>query len=133
MNLVSAKEMQTLRGPEDWFTGTVWLDRASVPTPGAGFFRVLFEPGARTNWHTHPEGQYLYIVTGEGRAGTEGGPVEELKAGDTVFFAPGEKHWHGAGPNSYMVHVAINPAISSGGGTDWMEPVTDEQYAPEGR
>ncbi len=129
MNVVSAKDMQTRRGPDDWFTGVVWMDHAYVPTPGAGFFRVLFEPGARTHWHTHPEGQYLYVVTGEGRAGTEGGPVEEMRAGDTVFFAPGEKHWHGAGPETYMVHIAINPAISSGGGTDWMEPVTDEQYS----
>ena len=130
MNIISLTDMATRRGPEDWFTGGVWLDAASAPTPGAGIFRVFFEPGARTNWHTHPEGQILYVVTGEGRAGTEGGSVRKIVTGDTVFFAPGEKHWHGAGPDSYMVHVAINPALSSGGGTDWMEPVTDEQYAP---
>jgi quercetin dioxygenase-like cupin family protein len=121
--------METRRGPEDWFTGDVWLETASVPKPGAGLFRVLFEPGARTNWHTHPEGQLLFVVTGAGRAGTEGGPVEEIEAGDVVFFAPGERHWHGAGPDTFMVHIAITPAISTDGGTDWLEPVTDEEYS----
>jgi quercetin dioxygenase-like cupin family protein len=122
--------METRRGPEDWFTGDVWLETTSVPKPGAGLFRVLFEPGARTNWHTHPEGQFLFVVTGAGRAGTEGGPVEEIEAGDVVFFAPGERHWHGAGPNTFMVHIAITPAISTDGGTDWLEPVADEDYSP---
>ena len=122
--------METRRGPEDWFTGDVWLETTSLPKPGAGLFRVLFEPGARTNWHTHPEGQFLYVVTGAGRAGTEGGPVEEIEAGDVVFFAPGERHWHGAGPNTFMVHIAITPAISTDGGTDWLEPVADEDYSP---
>jgi len=122
--------METRRGPEDWFTGDVWLETASVPKPGAGLFRVLFEPGARTNWHTHPEGQFLFVVTGAGRAGTEDGPVEEIEAGDVVFFTPGERHWHGAGPDTFMVHIAITPAISTDGGTDWLEPVTDEEYSP---
>ena len=122
--------METRRGPEDWFTGDVWLETTSVPKPGAGLFRVLFEPGARTNWHTHPEGQFLFVVTGAGRAGTEGGPVEEIEAGDVVFFAPSERHWHGAGPDTFMVHIAITPAISTDGGTDWLEPVADEDYSP---
>jgi quercetin dioxygenase-like cupin family protein len=121
--------METRRGPGDWFTGDVWLESTNVPKPGAGLFRVLFEPGARTNWHTHPEGQFLFVVTGSGRAGTEGGPVVEISAGDLVFFAPGERHWHGAGPDTYMAHIAITPAISTEGGTDWLEPVTDEEYA----
>ena len=129
MQVVSSKDMETRRGPEDWFTGDVWLETASVPKPGAGLFRVLFEPGARTNWHTHPEGQFLFVVTGAGRAGTEGGPVEEIEAGDVVFFAPGERHWHGAGPDTFMVHIAITPAISTDGGTDWLEPVADEEYS----
>jgi quercetin dioxygenase-like cupin family protein len=130
LQVVSSKDMETRRGPEDWFTGDVWLETASVPKPGAGLFRVLFEPGARTNWHTHPEGQFLFVVTGAGRAGTEGGPVEEIEAGDVVFFAPGERHWHGAGPDTFMVHIAITPAISTDGGTDWLEPVTDGDYLP---
>ena len=128
MQVVSSKDMETRRGPEDWFTGDVWLETASVPKPGAGLFRVLFEPGARTNWHTHPEGQLLFVVTGAGRAGTAAGPVEEIEAGDVVFFAPGERHWHGAGPDTFMVHIAITPAISTDGGTDWLEPVEDEDY-----
>jgi quercetin dioxygenase-like cupin family protein len=73
--------------------------------------------------------QFLFVVTGSGRAGSEGGPVVELSAGDVVFFAPGERHWHGAGPETFMIHIAITPAIGTEGGTDWLEPVTDEEYA----
>jgi quercetin dioxygenase-like cupin family protein len=129
VKVIALKDMETRRGPEDWFTGAVWMD-AAVETPGAGIFRVLFEPGARTNWHTHPEGQFLYVVTGTGRAQKEGESVVEIGAGDVVYFAPDEKHWHGAGPETYMVHIAITPAISTEGGTDWMEQVTDEEYSP---
>ena len=132
MHVVSSRDMETRRGPGDWFTGDVWLETMSIPKPGAGIFRVLFEPGARTNWHTHPEGQFLCVVTGAGRAGTEGGAVVEIKAGDVVFFAPDEKHWHGAGPDTFMVHIAITPAISTDGGTDWLEPVADEEYSGAG-
>jgi quercetin dioxygenase-like cupin family protein len=130
VKLVSTRNMQTRRGPEEWFTGIVWMEAAPTnQSPDAGVFRVLFEPKARTNWHTHPEGQILYVVTGEGRAQQEGEPVVEIGPGDVVYFAPGEKHWHGAGPDTFMVHMAINPANTTGGGTDWMEPVTDEEYA----
>ena len=129
MKLISTQNIQTRRGPEGWFTGVAWMDAAPAgPSPDAGIFRVLFEPGARTNWHTHPEGQILYIVTGEGRAQKEGEPVVAIGSGDVVYFAPGEKHWHGAGPDTFMVHMAINPATNSDGGTDLMEPVTDEEY-----
>ena len=129
MRVVSFRELQAQRGPEDWFTGTVWLDASPAgEVPDAGIFRVSFEPGARTDWHTHPEGQILYVVTGEGRAQREGGEVVQIGAGDVVYFAPGEKHWHGASPDTFMVHIAITPAISTEGGTDWMQPVTDEQY-----
>ena len=129
MKVVSLQDMEPRRGPEKWFTGAVWMDAAPADSsPGAGVFRVLFEPGARTNWHTHPEGQILYVVTGEGRAQREGEPVVEIGPGDVVYFSPGEKHWHGAAPQYFMVHVAVNPAASSGGGTEWLEPVTDEEY-----
>jgi quercetin dioxygenase-like cupin family protein len=128
LEIISTKDTETRRGPEDWFTGAVWMEVGSIPSPGAGFFRVFFEPGARTNWHTHPEGQFLFIVTGTGRVGTEDGQVVEVGAGDSVYFAPQERHWHGAGPRTYMVHLAITPAISTAGGTDWLEPVTDEEY-----
>jgi quercetin dioxygenase-like cupin family protein len=104
--------MQTRRGPAD-----------------ANVFRVFFEPGARTNWHTHPEGQILFILTGTCRVGKEGEPPVDVGAGGVVIFAPNERHWHGASPDSYAVHAAVNPAATSGGGTDWLEPVTDEQYA----
>jgi quercetin dioxygenase-like cupin family protein len=97
VKLVSSRDVETRRAPEEWFTGTVWMGGtpASSP-PDAGIFRVFFEPGTRTNWHTHPEGQILYVVTGEGRAQREGEPTVDISPGDVVYFAPGEKHWHGA-------------------------------------
>jgi quercetin dioxygenase-like cupin family protein len=126
--------MANRRGPAEWFTGTVWMDASPAgSSPDAGVFRVLFEPTARTNWHAHPEGQILYVVTGEGRAQKDGESVVEIRAGDVVYFAPNEKHWHGAAPDTFMVHVAVNPAAASDGGTDWMEPVTDEEYSGGGR
>ncbi len=129
MRIVNPQDFQTRRGPEDWFTGAVWMDASPAgPSPDAGVFRVFFEPGARTNWHTHPEGQVLFVVSGTCRVAREGVPPVEVESGGVVYFAPGEKHWHGANPNSYMVHAAVNPAANSDGGTDWLEPVTDEQY-----
>ena len=130
MKVISSNNVETRRSPEEWFTGTVWMDVASVPRPGAGIFRVLFEPGARTNWHTHPEGQILYVITGTGRIQKEGEGVLEIQAGDTVYIAPDEKHWHGAASDTFMVHMAINPALETDGTTDWLEPVTDEEYLP---
>jgi quercetin dioxygenase-like cupin family protein len=134
MRVVSFEDVEARRGPGEWFTGTVWMEPspANGETPDAGIFRVSFEPGARTNWHTHPEGQILHVVTGAGRAQREGGEVVEIGTSDVVYFAPGERHWHGAAPDSAMVHVAINPAASSDGGTEWMEPVTDEEYGGGG-
>jgi quercetin dioxygenase-like cupin family protein len=128
MKVVSSRDTETRRAPEEWFTGTVWMDATSVPQPGAGLFRVLFEPGARTNWHTHPEGQILYVLTGTGRLQKEGEGVLEIQPGDIVYIAPGEKHWHGAAPDTFMVHIAISPALETDGATEWLEPVTDEDY-----
>ena len=129
MKIVTARDMQTARGPEDWFTGTVWRDNAPVEeSPGVAVNRVLFEPGARTHWHTHPEGQILYIVTGTCLAAQEGEPPIEVEAGGVVYFGPGEKHWHGSTPETYMVHMAINIANTTDGGTEWLEPVTDDEY-----
>lgn len=125
MKVVSAQDMETRRGPEEWFSGTVWMAVAPASLPGVRVLRVLFEPGARTNWHTHPEGQILYVVTGTGRAQKEGEKVVEFGPGDVVYFSPGEKHWHGAAPDTFMVHAAVNPAVESDGGTEWMEPLTD--------
>jgi quercetin dioxygenase-like cupin family protein len=117
------------KGPADYFTGTVRLD---APFKGTGDARVAgatvtFEPGARTAWHTHPLGQTLIVVSGAGLAQREGGPIEQIRPGDVVWFEPGEKHWHGAAPTTAMTHIAIAEALD-GRSVDWLEKVTDEQY-----
>ena len=115
--------------PAEWFTGTVRLDtpfKAETPGRVGGAF-VTFEPGARTNWHTHPLGQTLLVTAGFGWVQREGGPVEEIRPGDVVWFPPGEKHWHGATPTTAMTHIAIVEELD-GKTADWLEPVTDEQY-----
>ena len=107
------------------------MDAAPAGTsPDAGIF-VLFEPGSRTNWHTHPEGQTLYVVTGEGIVQKEGDQVAAIGTGDLVYFSLGEKHWHGAAPDTFTVHIAISPASITSGDTDWLEPVMDEEYSGE--
>jgi quercetin dioxygenase-like cupin family protein len=117
------------KGQAEYFTGVVRIDPlfpASAPARAAGN-AVTFEPGARTAWHTHPLGQILIVTMGCGRAQREGGPIEEIRPGDVVFFAPGEKHWHGAAPATAMTHIAIQEALD-GKAVDWMEKVSDEQY-----
>ncbi len=119
----------TRRASPDWFTGTVWQDPV-VEAPAPARVRsavVRFDPGARTNWHTHPLGQTLHVVGGFGYARTWEGPLIELRPGDTVWIAPGEKHWHGAGPKTAMTHIAIHEALD-GSHVDWLEPVSDQQY-----
>ncbi len=116
-------------GSPDYFTGTVRLDPVlSAPDPARmRAATVTFEPGARTAWHTHPLGQTLMVLSGAGLAQTEGGPIKPLHPGDTVWFAPGEKHWHGAAPECAMTHIAIQEALD-GKAVDWLEHVTDMQY-----
>ena len=117
------------KGPADWFTGTVRIDplfQAPDPALVAGA-HVTFEPGARTAWHTHPLGQTLIVTSGSGRVQRLGGPIEEIHPGDVIWFAPGEKHWHGASPTTGMTHIAIQEKLN-GSTVDWMEHVTDEQY-----
>jgi quercetin dioxygenase-like cupin family protein len=117
------------KGPADYFTGTVRVDplfQASAPARASGA-SVTFEPGARTAWHTHPLGQTLIVTYGRGWAQREGGPVEDIRPGDVVWFSPGEKHWHGATPTTAMTHIAIAEA-HNGKVVDWMEKVSDEQY-----
>lgn len=117
------------RMPADWFTGTVWQDPI-IEAPDPARLRavwVRFEPRARTAWHTHPLGQTLVIVSGVGRVQTQGGPVREVRAGDVIWFGPGEKHWHGAGPETAMEHLAMQEALN-GSAVDWMEHVTDIEY-----
>ncbi|GGA59652.1 hypothetical protein GCM10011507_08900 [Edaphobacter acidisoli] len=116
-------------GPSDWFTGTVRIDPlASAPDPARVVCAsVTFEPGARTAWHTHPLGQTLIVTAGCGWVQREGGPVEEIRPGDVVWFSPGEKHWHGAAPTTAMTHLAVQEKLN-GKTVDWMEKVSDGQY-----
>jgi quercetin dioxygenase-like cupin family protein len=118
------------KGPADWFTGSVRIDslfQAASPARVAGA-SVTFEPGARTAWHTHPLGQTLVVTAGLGWAQREGGPIEEIRPGDVVWFPPGEKHWHGATPTIGMTHIAVQEALD-GKTVVWLEKVTDQQYA----
>jgi quercetin dioxygenase-like cupin family protein len=129
MQIMRAGSRPSGKGPADWFTGTVRIDPLfSPPDPArvAGAL-VTFEPGARTAWHTHPLGQTLIVTAGCGRAQRLGGPVEEIRPGDVVWFAPGEKHWHGAAPGTAVSHIAIQEKLD-GKVVDWMEQVADEQY-----
>ena len=119
------------KGPADWFTGTVRIDplfQANAPARAVGA-SVTFEPGARTAWHTHPLGQTLIVTAGCGRAQQWGGLIEEIRPGDVISFAPGEKHWHGASAATAMTHIAIQERLD-GQAVDWMEQVSDEQYGP---
>jgi quercetin dioxygenase-like cupin family protein len=121
--------LTTNEGPAEWFTGSVWMDviRAPAAPARAQVARVRFAPGARTAWHTHPLGQTLHVLEGVARAQSEGGPVTELRAGDTAWFAPGERHWHGASADSFMTHLAVQE-VENGSAADWAEHVTDAQY-----
>jgi quercetin dioxygenase-like cupin family protein len=117
-------------GPEDWFGGTVYFDTIATPS-GSSRLRansVHFTPGARTAWHTHPNGQTLYVTEGVGLAQRRGGPIEVIRAGDCVFFEPGEDHWHGAAPSRFMTHIAMLEVDEDGASATWGAKVTDEEY-----
>jgi len=134
LNIKRNGSTPSARGPTDYFTGTVRIDnpfQGSAPARVGGA-TVTFEPGARTAWHTHPLGQTLLVFSGLGRVQREGGPIEEIRAGDTVWIEPGEKHWHGASPTTAMTHVAIAEGLD-GKVVDWMEHVTDDQYQRQTR
>jgi quercetin dioxygenase-like cupin family protein len=130
MEIKPSGSVPTRRQPKESFTGVVWQDPIiEAPAPArirAG--RVSFEPGARTAWHTHPLGQTLHVISGVGRVQAKGGPIREIKAGDTVWIPPGEQHWHGAGPATGMVHIAMQESLD-GKHVAWMEHVTDEEYS----
>ncbi|HEY4305371.1 MAG TPA: cupin domain-containing protein [Gemmatimonadaceae bacterium] len=129
MQIKRAGTQPSNKGSADWFTGAVRVDplfNAESPARVSGG-AVTFEPGARTAWHTHPLGQTLIVVFGRGFVQRDGGPIEEIHPGDVVWFAPGEKHWHGASPENAMQHIAIHEALD-GRAVDWMEHVTDDQY-----
>ncbi len=133
MNVMRAGSRPSATAPAEWFTGRVRIDPlfgATSPARAAGN-AVTFEPGARTAWHTHPLGQILIVTAGAGLAQRDGGPVEEIRPGDVVWFEPGEKHWHGASPTTAMTHIAVQEALD-GRAVDWMEHVSDEQYQTGG-
>ena len=130
MEITRSGTAATTTGPQDWFTGRVRLTPlVSAPAParlrGA---HVSFEAGARTAWHTHPLGQTLIVTAGLGRAQSQGGPVRLLRPGDVVWFAPGERHWHGAAPDCDMTHIALQEELD-GVSVTWSEPVNDADYA----
>src|SRR4051812_30904403 len=130
MKITRSGSQPSTKGPADWFTGTVRIDAlyaAAAPARAAGN-AVTFEPGARTAWHTHPLGQVLIVTFGRGLVQREGGPLEEITPGDVVWFEAGERHWHGAAPTTAMQHIAIQETLD-GKPDDWMEHVSDEQYA----
>ena len=130
MEIKRVGSQASIKGPTEWFTGIVRIDplflKAQAPSRVTGA-SVTFEPGARTAWHIHPLGQTLIVTAGCGRVQREGGPVEEILPGDVVWFAPNEKHWHGASPTTSMTHIAIQEELD-GKAADWMEKVNDEQY-----
>jgi quercetin dioxygenase-like cupin family protein len=130
MEIKKGGSRPTRLAPKEYFTGTVMQDPI-IDAPEPARLRstlVTFAPGGRTAWHTHPFGQTLYVVSGTGRAQAAGGPVREIRAGDVVWFAPGEKHWHGAAPSTGMVHVAMQEAKDDSY-VDWQEHVSDADYA----
>lgn len=130
MKITRSGDAPSAKGPADWFTGTV---RTDMPFAGSGNLSgalVTFEPGARTAWHTHPLGQTIIVTFGVGRVQRDGGAIEEVRAGDIVFFEPGEKHWHGAAPANAMSHIAIAEK-QDGEVVTWLEQVSGAQYDGE--
>ena len=128
---LTRNSIDTTPGPGDWFTGSVFIDAVAAPTATSrvSVSNVHFTPGARTNWHTHPNGQTIFVLEGVGYAQRRGGPVEVIRPGDRVFFEPGEEHWHGAAPNRFMTHLAMLDVDDEGIPAAWGDPVTDEEYA----
>ncbi|HEY7256176.1 MAG TPA: cupin domain-containing protein [Solirubrobacterales bacterium] len=127
---ITRNSVETMAGPREWFTGAVYIDTVAE---AAGASRlaaaaVHFTPGARTAWHTHPNGQTLFVTEGVGRCQVRGGPIEVIRPGDRIFFEPGEDHWHGAAPDRFMTHIAMHQLDDEDNAVNWGEPVTDEEY-----
>ena len=127
---VTRNSIETMAGPSDWFTGAVFVDTVAAPAGPSRLAAasVHFTPGARTAWHMHPNGQTIYVTEGVGRCQRRGGAIEVIRPGDRVFFEPGEDHWHGAAPNRFMTHLAMQQVDEQGNAVQWAEHVTDEQY-----
>jgi quercetin dioxygenase-like cupin family protein len=128
---ITRNNVDTAAGRSDWFTGAVYIDAVASPsgTSRLSASSVHFAPGARTAWHTHPNGQTIWVIEGVGLCQRRGGPIEVIRPGDRVFFGPGEEHWHGAAPNRFMIHIAIHEVGDDGSPAVWGEHVTDEEYA----
>ena len=127
---ITRSSTDTIAGPAEWFTGSVHLDMIATPSEPSRVqaANVHFAPGARTAWHTHPLGQTIHVTEGVGLCQRRGGQVELIRPGDSVFFEPGEDHWHGAASNRFMAHIAIQEADDQGSPVSWGEHVTDEEY-----
>ena len=127
---ITRNTLDTSPGPEDWFTGTVYIDTVATPSSPSrvGAALVHFTPGARTAWHTHPFGQTIHVTEGLGFCQRRDEPIEVIRPGDSVFFEPGEDHWHGAAPNRFMTHLAMQEANDQGSPVTWGDHVTQEEY-----
>jgi quercetin dioxygenase-like cupin family protein len=128
---ITRNSLDTNAGPSDWFTGAVYIDAVATPSDASRLSAssVHFTPGARTAWHTHPNGQTIYVLEGVGLCQRRGGPIEVICPGDRVFFEPGEEHWHGAAPNRFMRHLAMLEVDHDDTPATWGEHGTDEEYA----
>ena len=128
---VTKNSNATSPGPVQWFTGAVYVDVVAAPSDGSRLnaSSVHFTPGARTAWHTHPNGQTIYVTEGVGLAQRRGGSIEVIRPGDRVFFEPGEDHWHGAAPNRFMTHIAMLEVDDKGNSATWGDHVSEEEYA----
>jgi quercetin dioxygenase-like cupin family protein len=127
---ITRNALDTNVGPGEWFTGTVYIDAVAAPSDASrvSASSVHFTPGARTAWHTHPNGQTIYVTEGIGLAQRRGGPVEVIRPGDRVFFEPGEQHWHGATATRFMTHIAMLDVDGEGNAATWGDHVTDDDY-----
>ena len=128
---ITRNSLDTSAGPTDWFTGSVYVDTVAAPSAGSRLSAssVHFTPGARTAWHTHPNGQTIWVLEGVGLCQRRGGAVEVIRPGDRVFFEPGEEHWHGAAATRFMTHIAMLDVDDEGNNAIWGEHVTDAEYA----
>jgi quercetin dioxygenase-like cupin family protein len=128
---ITRNSVETMAGPADWFTGAVFVDTVASPSDGSRLSAssVHFTPGARTAWHTHPNGQTIWVTEGIGLAQRRGGEIELIRPGDRVFFEPGEHHWHGAAPTRFMTHLALLEVDDGGSSATWGDHVTDDEYA----
>jgi quercetin dioxygenase-like cupin family protein len=127
---ITRSSIETTPGPAGWFTGAVFIDAVAAPSAGSRLSAssVHFTPGARTAWHTHPNGQTIYVIEGIGLVQRQGGPIELIRPGDRVFFEPGEVHWHGATHNRFRTHIAMLEVDDEGVGVSWGEHVTEQEY-----